>query len=60
MGRLAYSKADEREADYLSAYITARAGYNLEEASGIWVKLAGSGGKQATADDTVDRLLDRF
>lgn len=47
VGRLVYSKADEREADYLSAYITARAGYDLEEASGIWAKLAGSGGKAA-------------
>lgn len=47
-GRLVYSKADEREADYLAAYITARAGYDLREASGIWAKLAGSRG-QATA-----------
>ena len=49
VGRLAYSKADEREADYLAAYITARAGYDLREAAGIWAKLAGSGGGQATA-----------
>ena len=49
VGRLVYSKADEREADYLSAYITARAGYDLQDASGIWVKLAGSGGRRATA-----------
>ena len=48
VGRLVYSKADEREADYLAAYITARAGYDLREASGIWAKLAGSRG-QATA-----------
>ena len=44
-----YSKADEREADYLSAYITARAGYDLAQAAGIWAKLAGSGGSRATA-----------
>lgn len=49
VGRLVYSKADEREADYLSAYVTARAGYDLEEAAGIWAKLAGSGGARATA-----------
>jgi len=48
-GRLAYSKADEREADYLAAYITARAGYDLDQASGIWVKLAGSGSSRVTA-----------
>lgn len=49
VGRLVYSKADEREADYLAAYITARAGYDLREAASIWAKLAGSGGGQATA-----------
>jgi predicted Zn-dependent protease len=30
--RLAYSKAEEREADYLGAYLVARAGYDLERA----------------------------
>lgn len=49
VGRLVYSKADEREADYLAAYITAAAGYDLRDAAGIWAKLAGSGGGQATA-----------
>ena len=49
VGRLVYSKADEREADYLSAYITARAGYDLGDAAGIWAKLARSGGSRATA-----------
>ena len=49
VGRIAYSKADEREADYLAAYITARAGYDLEEAGGIWAKLAGSGSNRATS-----------
>ena len=49
VGRIAYSKADEREADYLAAYITARAGYDLEETGGIWAKLAGSGSNRATS-----------
>jgi Zn-dependent protease with chaperone function len=38
--RLAYSKQDEREADYLAAYLLARAGYDLERAGRIWVRLA--------------------
>jgi predicted Zn-dependent protease len=49
VGRLAYSKSDEREADYLAAYITARAGYDLGRAGGIWAKLAGSGSKRVTS-----------
>ncbi|MGE0225047.1 MAG: M48 family metalloprotease [Acetobacteraceae bacterium] len=49
VGRLTYSKADEREADYLAAYITARAGYDLDRAEGIWTKLAASGGGRMTA-----------
>jgi len=49
VGRLSYSKSDEREADYLAAYITARAGYDLDQAQGIWTKLAASGGGKATA-----------
>lgn len=49
VGRLTYSKADEREADYLAAYITARAGYDLDRAEGIWTKLAASGGGGMTA-----------
>jgi predicted Zn-dependent protease len=38
--RLAFSKEDEREADYLDAYLVARAGYDLDRASQVWVKLA--------------------
>ncbi len=48
-GRLVYSQADEREADYLAAYITARAGYDLEEAEGLWAKLAASGDRRVQA-----------
>lgn len=38
--RLAYAKAEEREAGYLGAYLVARAGYDPERAGNIWVKLA--------------------
>ncbi|MCB4821163.1 M48 family metalloprotease [Roseicella aerolata] len=48
-GRLVYSKSDEREADYLAAYITAWAGYDLDRAGGNWAKLAGSGDRRVTA-----------
>lgn len=47
--RLVYSKAEEREADYLGAFITARAGYDLDEAAGIWTRLMGSGDRRRTA-----------
>ncbi len=38
--RFTYAKEEEREADYLGAYLAARAGYDLERAGGIWAKLA--------------------
>ena len=41
--RLAFSKEDEREADYLDAYLVARAGYDLDRAGRIWVKLTRHG-----------------
>jgi predicted Zn-dependent protease len=51
-GRLAYSKADEREADYLGAYILARAGFDLDRAAGLWAKLT------RLSDRTETGLLD--
>jgi Zn-dependent protease with chaperone function len=50
--RLAYSKAEEREADYLGAYLVARAGYDLDRAEALWARLArpdaaGRGGASA-------------
>jgi predicted Zn-dependent protease len=42
--RLAYSQAEEREADYLAAFMVHRAGYDLEEAGRIWLRLAQAGG----------------
>lgn len=44
LGRLTYSKAHEREADYISAYLLARSGYNLNRAKLLWARLAKSGG----------------
>jgi predicted Zn-dependent protease len=38
--RLAYSKGEEREADYLGAYLVARAGYDLDRAGNLWARLA--------------------
>ena len=38
--RLAYSKAEEREADYLGAFLVARAGYDLDRAEALWARLA--------------------
>jgi len=38
--RIAYSKAEEREADYLGAYLVARAGYDLQRAGNLWARLS--------------------
>lgn len=47
-GMIVHSKEDEREADYISVYILARAGYDLEEASQVWVRLAKASGNMET------------
>ncbi len=47
-GMIVHSKEDEREADYISVYILARAGYDLENASGVWVRLAKASGNMET------------
>lgn len=47
-GMIVHSKEDEREADYISVYILARAGYDLEEASEVWVRLAKASGNMET------------
>ena len=46
--QLAFSKAEEREADYLSAYLVARAGYDLERAGLVWVRLTRGGPLETT------------
>lgn len=43
-GILRYSKDHEQEADYISAYMLERAGYDLEVAQGLWARLAYSSG----------------
>lgn len=40
IGALSYSKSEEREADLLSAYLLARAGYDLRRAGHVWQVLA--------------------
>lgn len=37
---MSFSKAQEREADYVGAYILARAGYDLKSAGNVWNTLA--------------------
>jgi len=39
-GALSFSKEEEREADLLSAYLLARANYDLEKAGRVWVVLS--------------------
>jgi predicted Zn-dependent protease len=48
-GRLSYSKADEREADYLGAYIMTRAGFDLDRSGTLWAKLTHLSGREQTA-----------
>jgi predicted Zn-dependent protease len=40
MGALSFSKEEEREADLLSAYLLARANYDLHRAGRVWVVLS--------------------
>ena len=46
--QLAFSKEEEREADYLGAYLVARAGYDLDRAGLVWVRLTRSGPQETT------------
>jgi predicted Zn-dependent protease len=46
---LTFSKAQEREADYLGAFIAARAGYDLERAGGLWAKMTKLSGDKTTS-----------
>jgi Zn-dependent protease with chaperone function len=48
MGQLSFSKEHEREADYLAAYLLARAGYDLNRARRLWVQLTKSSGNMQT------------
>ncbi len=44
-GLISHSKEHEREADYISVYLLARAGYDLDKASQVWTRLAKSSGR---------------
>jgi predicted Zn-dependent protease len=46
--QLVFSKDEEREADYVGAYLVARAGYDLDSAGLVWVRLT-RGGPNETA-----------
>jgi Zn-dependent protease with chaperone function len=48
IGGIAYSKEQEREADYLSAVILYRAGLDLDKARGFLVKMAKATGRKET------------
>ncbi len=48
IGGIAYSKEQEREADYLSAVILYRSGVDLDKARGFLVKLAKASGRTET------------
>ena len=48
VGRIAFSKEQEREADYLSAVILYRAGVDLDKARGFQFKLAKASGQMET------------
>lgn len=48
VGALSYSKEHEREADYIAAYIMARAGYDLNEGRALWAKLTKETGNYET------------
>jgi predicted Zn-dependent protease len=48
IGRLSYSKEQEREADYMAALILHRAGVDLDKARGLLVNMAARSGVMAT------------
>lgn len=61
---VAFSKGQEARADYVGAYILARAGYNLQEAGQMWntmAQLSGGGNKPsgmfATHPSSAERLV---
>ncbi len=43
--RIVYSQDEEREADYLAAFMVRRAGYDLDQAGQIWVRLGQAAGR---------------
>lgn len=49
IGVISFSKEQEREADLLSAYLLARAGYDLRKAEPVWTVLTRLSGKTRTS-----------
>ena len=61
IGALSFSKEHEREADYIAAYVMARAGYNLNQGRALWAKLTlASGNYQTDMFDTHPSGPDRL
>lgn len=48
VGIISHSKEHEREADYISVYLLARAGYDLDRAAEVWTRLAKTSGRMET------------
>ena len=48
VGIISHSKEHEREADYISVYLLARAGYDIDQAADVWKRLAKSSGRMET------------
>ncbi len=48
IGKISFSKEQEREADYIAAYLLARAGYNPDAAGDVWITLAKASGHMKT------------
>lgn len=48
IGRISFSKEQEREADYLAAVVLYRSGVDLDKARGFLVKMARASGRQET------------
>ena len=48
VGDISFSKEHEREADYVAAYLLARAGYDPEAGKEVWIKLAKASGRMNT------------
>ena len=49
LGNISYSKAQEKEADYLASYIMTKARYNPRAAGSVWAKLTKATGHVETA-----------
>ena len=48
VGGMSFSKEHEREADYVAAYLLARAGYDPEAGNDVWIKFAKASGNMKT------------